>query len=153
MSAYSFLNVTASLVGPGVNTQIGSSAGVAKEGITTAFSEDKGTVTTGADGTIMSSLHAGQTGKMTIRLLKTSPVNAVLSQAYAFQRQSAANWGQNYLRVVDKVRGDVATLVQGQFTKFPDVTWSEDGNLNEWVFEGILNDNLGPGIADVSGTP
>jgi hypothetical protein len=125
---------------------VGSGSGSAKEGISTSFDEDKGAATTGADGSLMISLHAGMTGKMTIRLLKTSPVNAILSQAFAFQRSSSGNWGQNFLRVVDKVRGDVATLYQAQFVKFPDNAWAEDGNVIDWVFQGVLNENLGPGL-------
>jgi Bacteriophage KPP10, Structural protein ORF10 len=150
MGAYSFLNVEATFAGPGGNFQIGSSAGVAKEGISTSFDEPKGTVTTGADGSIMGSLHAGQTGKMTIRLLKTSPVNAQLSASYAFQRQSAANWQQNIIRVVDKVRGDLAVIRQANFMKFPDNAWSEDGNVLTWEFQGILTEDLGAGVPDLS---
>ena len=159
MSAYSFLDVQASIVGPGINAtiegtpgseQVGSSAGVAKEGITVAYDEPKTTVTTGADGQIMTNLHATQTGKVTIRLLKTSPVNAILSKAYASQRSSAANWGQNTIVVTDVVRGDVAGGVQMAFEKFPDNTWSEDGNVIDWVFIGLVNDNLGPGLPGLS---
>src|ERR1700758_2637047 len=104
MSAYSFLDVQASVVGPGLAAQIGSSAGAAKDGLSTSFDEDKTTVTTGADGAIMTSLHASMTGRIIIRLLKTSPINAQLNSAFNFQRSSAANWGQNAIRVVDKAR-------------------------------------------------
>lgn len=150
MSAYSFLNVTASVSGPGVTAQIGSSAGAAKEGISREFEGDKTGTTTGADGSIMQSVHASQTGTITIRLLKTSPVNAVLSQAYNFQRQSAANAGQNTIRVTDKVRGDVLTGRSMAFVKLPDNEWSEDGNILAWQFRGILNETLGAGIPDVN---
>jgi len=150
MSAYSFLNVQASLVGPGITAQIGSSAGSAKEGISTAFDEDKVTVTTGADGSIMTSLRASMTGRIHIRLLKTSPINATLSQAFNFQRVSAANTGQNTIRVVDKARGDVVTGRQMAFVKHPDNVWAEEGNTLEWVFQGIVNEVLGAGIPDVT---
>jgi hypothetical protein len=150
MSAYSFLNVQASIIGPGLNAQIGSSAGSAKEGISTEFDEDKGAIVTGADGSIMTTLRATQTGRCIVRLLKTSPYNAVLSSAYAFQRQSAANWGNNLIRIVDKARGDVATGRQMMFVRFPGITWAEDGNINEWTFQGILNELLGAGIPDVN---
>ena len=98
----------------------------------------------------MTSLHATATGKITIRLLKTSPLNAVLSQAYNFQRQSSANWGINTIRIVDKVRGDVASGSQMGFEKFPDNAWSEDGNVIEWAFEGLLRESLGVGVPDLS---
>lgn len=150
MSAYSFINVYASLIGPGVSIQIGSSAGAAKEGISRTFDEDKNTTTTGADGTTMNSLHAGQTGIITVRLLKTSPINSALSQSYNFQRQSAANWGQNVIRVADKARGDVLTGRSLAYVKLPDNEWSEDGNILAWQFRGILNELLGAGIPDLT---
>lgn len=150
MSAYSFLNVQASIIGPGLTAQLGSSSGASKEGISTEFTEDKGAITTGADGSIMTTLRATQTGRIIVRLLKTSPFNAVLSAGYNFQRQTASNWGNNLIRVVDKARGDVATGRQMMFVRHTGVTWAEDGNINEWAFEGLLNEILGAGLPDVN---
>jgi hypothetical protein len=130
MSTYSFLNVQASIIGPGLVAQLGASAGAAKEGLSTEFDEDKTTVTTGADGAIMTSLRASQTGRIIVRLLKTSPYNAVLSNAFNFQRVSAINWGNNLVRVVDKARGDVVTGRQMSVTfttscgKWQDSRWT-----------------------------
>jgi Bacteriophage KPP10, Structural protein ORF10 len=150
MSAYSFLNVAASISGPGLVAQIGSSSGAAKEGLSTAFDEDKTTITTGSDGAIMTSLRATMTGRITVRLLKTSPINAILSQAYNFQRLSSINWGQNAITVTDVARGDVVTGRQMAFVKFPDNGWAEDGNTLDWVFQGIINEILGAGVPDVN---
>lgn len=150
MGTYSFLDVQANINGPGLSAQIGSSAGSAKEGISTAFEEDKATVTTGADGAIMTSLRASMTGEIVIRLLKTSPINAVLNQAFNSQRLNAANWGVNSIRVVDKLRGDVVTGRQMSFMKHPENAWAEEGNTLEWHFKGIVNEVLGAGIPDVT---
>lgn len=150
MSTYSFLSVAASIVGPGLAAQIGSTSGAAKDGLSTEFDEDKTTVTTGADGDIMTSLRASQTGKIVVRLLKTSPINAVLSQAYNFQRLNPGSWGQMNLRVVDKARGDVVTGTQMAFVRFPSNTWSEEGNTLEWSFVGIVNEVLGAGVPDLT---
>ncbi len=150
MGTYSFLDVQASVIGPGLNAQIGSTSGAAKDGLSAAFDEDKVTVTTGADGSIMSSLKATMTGRITIRLLKTSPMNNVLNTAFNFQRSNSANTGQNVIRVVDKARGDVVTGRQMSFQKHPDNTWSEEGNILEWTFIGIVNEVLGAGSPDLS---
>ena len=157
MGVYSFLDTSVSIVGPGVNVnieggtpgseQIGSSAGAAKEGVTVAFDDPKDTKVVGADGAIMHSLHASQAGKFTVRLLKTSPINAVLSQAYAAQRGSAANWGQNVIVLTNNVLGDVAEGAQMAFEKFPDNEYAEDGNTLTWVFTGLVDELLGPGLA------
>ena len=150
MSTYSFLNIQATIIGPGLTAAIGSSSGAAKDGLSTGFDEDKTSVTTGADGSIMTSLRASQTGRITVRLLKTSPLNAVLNAAFNFQRVSAANTGQNNLRIVDKARGDVVTGRQMSFVKHPDNVWSEEGNILEWTFIGIVNETLGAGTPDLT---
>jgi len=150
MSAYSFLSVQASIIGPGLNAQIGSSSGAAKEGLSLEWEEDKTTVTTGADGSLMQSLRASMTGRMTVRLLKTSPINAVLMNGYNFQRVSAANWGQNIIQITDSARGDVANGRQMSFVRGPNNSWAEEGNILEWSFVGIVNEILGIGIPDLS---
>jgi hypothetical protein len=150
MSTYSFLNVAASIVGPGLNAQIGSTSGSAKDGLSAEFDEDKVTVTTGADGAIMTSLRASQTGRIIVRLLKTSPINAILSSAYNFQRVSSANTGQNTIRVVDKARGDLVNGRQMAFVRMPSNTWGEEGNILEWSFIGIVNEVFGAGIPDIT---
>lgn len=146
MSAYSFLSVSAALIGPGANFSIGSDAGAADEGISTSMADEKGTTTAGAGGDLMQSLHAANVGSVTVRLLKTSPVNALLMAAYNFQRLSPARWGQNALRVVDVDRGDVVTGSEMAFVKAPDLTWAKDGNTVEWVFRGKVTELLGSGI-------
>ena len=150
MAAYAFSNVHASISGPGGSASIGYGAGAAEEGISSAMDEDKVGTVAGADGQIMHSLHASNLGTITIRLLKTSPVNATLDNMYNFQRSSAANTGQNTLRVTDVQRGDVLNGSQMAFVKRPDLTWAKDGGMNEWVFRGIVIETLGAGIPDVN---
>ena len=162
MGVYSFLDNQATIVGPGINSSIGAGAlfgalsgagaqtlaagaGAAKEGLSVALEENKTTVTTGADGGIMTNLHAGQTGRITVRLLKTSPVNAVLGAAYAAQKSSAATWGQNQITLTNNVLGDLVQGYQMSFEKYPDNEYSEDGNVLAWTFIGIVVEKLGPG--------
>jgi len=145
MATYSFKNVQCSITGPGGSIPLGQGAGEAEEGITTAMDEDKTSTSTGADGAIMHSLHAGQTGTITVRLLKTSPTNALLNQLYQVQQASSALWGQNQMVVSDNARGDVISGAQMAFVKHPDVVYSKDGNFNEWVFRGLVVMLLGTG--------
>lgn len=146
MTTYSFLDVSASIAGPGGSFQLGSGAGAAEEGITFAMAEDKNDMKTGADGQVMHSLRAGKAGTVTIRLLKTSPVNAQLSQMYALQTTSSALHGQNVLTVNDSQRGDLGSARQAAFKKLPDLTWAKDGNTVEWAFDaGSIDLLLGSG--------
>lgn len=151
MATYSFQSVTATIVGPGGSIQIGNGSGAAEEGISTAMTEEKNTMTIGADGAVMHSLHAGNSGKITVRLLKTSPVNALLNAMYNFQKAAVAAWGQNLITVTDPSRGDVVTSTLVAFAKQPDLTYSKDGGMNTWEFHaGTIDELLGAGVPDVN---
>jgi hypothetical protein len=144
MTAYSFMSCTATLTGPGGEIDLGYGAGVADEGITITRAEDANTMQTGADGSVMHSLHAAQHGVVTVRLLKTSPTNAMLMSLYNYQRSSPANWGQNNIVVRDSVRGDGTSALTCAFKKVPDLSYAKDGNLLEWSFDaGQIDSVLG----------
>lgn len=142
MATYSFLDVHASIAGPGGSFQLGSGAGAAEEGITIADAEDRNTRTMGADGSGMHSLHAGKPGDITIRLLKASPVNAQLEALFNTQSQSSSLWGQNVITLNDIARGDVTTAQQVAFVKRPDLVYAKVGNTNEWTFAAIKVDRV-----------
>ena len=150
MTTYSFLSVQATLRGPGGVIQLGSGSGAAEEGISIDMIEDKDGMTIGAGGEIMHSLRASNAGTVTIRLLKTSPLNAALSNLYNFQKSSPANWGQNSLIVSDTYRGDVITGNTMAFNRQAPVTYSKDGTTMEWKFQGNVQDLLGTGVPDAS---
>ncbi len=151
MGTYSFLDVQASIIGPGGAFSVGSDAGAAEEGITTAFVGEKNTMTKGAGAAGMHSLHASNAGKITFRFLKTSPVNAQLSALYNFQKSSSANWGQNVIMVSNTVRGDIVTGRQCAFAKHPDLTYATEGGMVEWEFDVVhLEELIGTGVPDVN---
>ncbi len=145
-STYSFLDVNAALVGPGAAFNLGAGSGAAEEGITIAPTEEINNMAVGADGQVMHSLRADKSGKVTIRLLKTSPTNALLSAALAFQRTSGANHGQNTLTIVNVATGDTITCQQVAFARWPDIKYQKDGGINEWMFDaGVIDQGLGNG--------
>lgn len=144
---YSFLDTLAAISGPnGLALQIGAGAGVDEGGITVEAAEDKNARKIGADGTPINALRAGTPGTITVRLLKTSPTNAVLMKAYNFQRSSSVNWGQNVITVRDVARGDAHRGVACAFKKPPTIVYDKEGPMNEWVFDvGRLSMTLGSG--------
>lgn len=142
MATYSFINVNAAIEGPGGAFSLGYGSGNAEEGITTSMVEDKDTMTIGADGAGMHSLHAGKAGTVTIRLLQTAPANQQLSLLYDYQQLSSANWGQNIVTIRDSARGDVIVCQGCAFKKVPDLTYAKDGGTVEWVFNSIQIDTL-----------
>ncbi len=152
MFTYSFLDVQASIVGPGGSFSIGSGAGAAEEGITVEMSEDKNTMVMGADGTPMHSLHGGKGATVTVRLLKTSPVNANLSQMYALQTESSSLHGANVLVIKNNVTGDQITCRACAFKKFPTQTYAKEGGMIEWTFDaGIVDQSLAGLLLSVIG--
>lgn len=146
MGTYSFKNIKGSLTGPGTSgIDIGVTSGAAKDGISVSMAEDKNRAETGAGGEIMHSLNASDTGTITIRLLKTSRMNAFISALYNFQKENPAAWGQNQIRFADTVRGDVVTGSEMAFVKQSDLGYATDGNTNEWAFVGRVYEQLGTG--------
>jgi hypothetical protein len=135
----------AAISGPGGTFNLGTGAAVAEEGITIEMIEDKTTMVIGADGAVMHSLHAGQGARANIRLLKTSPTNALLSALYALQTSSSALHGQNVLTVNDTARGDNITLQNAAFARFPVVSYAKDGPMYEWPFIGTVDSIIGSG--------
>lgn len=142
MPAYSFMDVNVTLAGPGVNANLGYGAATAEEGIDIVMAGDKNTMTIGADGNGMHSLHADKSGEITIRLLKTSPMNAVLSAAYDAQSLSSGLWGQNLITVNQSAAGDIHTARECAFKKRPDFKYAKDGDILSWVFSAIKVDGL-----------
>jgi hypothetical protein len=137
MATYSFLDVSAAIVGPGGGFNLGSGAGVAEEGISVRMIEDKNTMQIGADGTGQHSLHAGKAAAVEVTVLKTSPVNAQLRIMYDLQTASSSLHGKNTITVVNSESGDVSTCTQCAFKKLPDLKYSKDAGTNVWAFDVV----------------
>lgn len=146
MGVYSFLNVNCSMAGPGGILNLAAGAAVAEEGITIEPVEDKNVMTIGADGQGQHSLIASDACTLTVRLLKTSPVNAQLMIMYDLQSASSALWGSNVFTLSDSGRGDLTVIQAAAFKKKPVLTYAKEAGFNEWVFDGIkANTVLGSG--------
>jgi hypothetical protein len=152
MNTYSFLDVNASIIGPGGYFQLGSGAGADEEGITVSPSQDINDMKIGADGTPMHSLHADKSGHVTVRLLKTSPVNAQLGAMLALQRGSSSLHGNNVILINNPQSGDVITCTLVAFKKWPELRYAKDGGTNEWAFDaGYIDQGLGSGAPTAPG--
>jgi hypothetical protein len=116
------------------------------------MTEDKSTMTIGADASVMHSLHSGKSGTVTVRLLKTSPTNALLSAMYALDTVNSANHGLNTISLRDMARGDVIVCQQCAFAKFPDETYAKEGGELSWAFHaGVIDFILGSGTQAPTG--
>jgi hypothetical protein len=160
--AYSFMDVYAVIDGPGASHMRINSAGIprnpngillggpmaasAEEGITLALQEETNTMTVGADGSVMHSLHASRSGTATFRLLKTSPYNNALMALYNFQRLQSRRWGRNTITIEDFSRGDKYVLLGCAFVRFPNNSYAKVGNTLEYEFHcAIMDPHLGIG--------
>lgn len=142
MSSYSFLTCQAGIVGPGGAFSLGSGSGNAEEGISIAPTSEISTMQVGADGNGQHSLHGDKSGRVTVRLLKTSPVNKQLMAMYNFQTASPSAHGQNTIALNDTKRGDVVTCQQVAFVRAPDLNFQKVAGFNEWVFDAIVIDRV-----------
>lgn len=142
MATYSFLDVSAAIVGPGGAVNLGSGAAAAEEGITIEAVEDKNAMTIGADGSGQHSLIASDARTATIRLLKTSPANAFLMIMYNLQSSSSALWGKNVITVAVPTTGEIITLQLCAFKKVPALNYQKEAGTNEWTFDCIKGDQI-----------
>ncbi|EOC1314430.1 DUF3277 family protein [Cronobacter turicensis] len=144
MSTYSFLDVSASLTGPTGSIDLGYGSANSDEGITVSMTEAKNTMTTGADGEVMHSLHAGKSGTITVNLLKTSPQNKKLSLMYNSQSLSSALWGNNVIVMRNNASGDIVTARSVAFQRQPDWNNPKIAGIVSWVFDcGKIDEILG----------
>lgn len=142
MAAYSFMDVTASFIGPGVVIDLGSGSGTAEEGISVSMTGAKNNLTLGIDGEGMNTLLPGKSGTVTVNLQQTSPVNKKLSLAYNAQSQSATTWGNNVIVIRNNTSGDVVTARGVAFSKHPDQNFARQGGTLSWVFDCIKIDQV-----------
>ena len=147
MQTYSFLDFQCVLTGPGGIVLLGSGSAAAEEGVSVEFLEETDIMKVGADGNDMHSLNANKSGKVTVRLLKTSPVNGQLMVMYNLQRASAATHGKNTLILTHTVTGDVYTCQHVAFAKGPANSYAKEAAAIEWDFNaGKIDALLGLGL-------
>lgn len=143
---YSFANVDCAIVGPNGTFSMGFGAGIDEGGITAELTEVRGAQRAGADGQAMTTLYTGKLGKITIRVQKTSPLNAFLSALYNADASDATQYGQNTIACRDSSLLDVIAGAQCGIEKHASQTYGKEGPMNEWVFlVGTLNFVLGGG--------
>lgn len=144
LATYSFMDVVAQILGPGLVSSLASGSANAEEGISIEFDEETGTMQKGADGSIVHSLHAVKSGRCRVRLLKTSPINSVLNSGYNYQRSSSLFWGKNILVLNNPTTGDNYSCQQVAFARGPSVTWAKESEMIEWEFNiGVIVSVLG----------
>jgi hypothetical protein len=142
LSAYSFINTTATIVGPGGAFSLGYGSGNADEGIEITRDVDDVTLVTGAGGEGMYSLNASKNGTVRVTLLKTSPVNAQLMAMRDLQRLSSSTTGNNTITVIDTASGDTHVCRQVAFKKAPDIHQAKEPGTNAWEFIAVSIDSI-----------
>jgi hypothetical protein len=155
MPTYSFTDVQCAITGPfgtfplSLGPGVG---GVAEEGISIEYSEEKDRILIGADGSPMHSLNPAKNGKITVRLQKTSPVNSQLDTMFWLQAQSSMFWGKNVITLTNPVIGDTYVCTSVAFAKYPKNDWAKEAGIIEWDFNaGFIDPKLGAGLLGVLG--
>src|SRR5215469_9683205 len=131
-----------SISGPsGSATVGGDGTGSAEEGFSIVFEEDRDIMTQGADGSVMHSLTAAKRGRVELHLLKTSPINAALSQIFASDSANGSlNWAKNTMSARNAISGDTYQITGVAIRKFADNNYQTRGNILTWVFNASVID-------------
>lgn len=146
---YSFADIGMSFTGPGLDVTINQSSDIADEGITITPVGPRSEMVTGASGGGLHNLYASTASTVVIRLLRTSPLNAAFSQAYASQTRSSLLHGRNEIMLRDPVRGDFLSLGDVAFQGMPELSYAKSASVIEWTFDALTSKNMILG----SGTP
>lgn len=139
---YSFQDVSCTYQTASASIDLGAGAAVADEGITIEPAGDKNTRTMGADGAGMNSMDPGNAADVTVRLLQTSPVNALLMTEYNTQRASSSLWGNGVFLIRQHVSGDTTECSQVAYKRKPRLSYAKNGAFLEWTFEAIEHDTV-----------
>lgn len=139
--AYSFLDVNATIAGPGGNFLL-SEAGLSEEGIIITQLSERDVMTMGARGDGMHSLRASRAVRVAVSLLKTGNGNAQLNSMFRYQSLSSSRWGSNIITVTNAVTGDSAVASGGAFVKHADLAYRTEGGLNVWEFMCINSEQF-----------
>lgn len=142
MSTYSFNDVVATIDGPGGSVNLASDAGAAEEGISIEPVNDLSSMTIGAGGDGQHNMSADSSVTVTVRLLKTSPVNAQLMNMLNQQQLSSASHGRNVITVRDVARGDQIVCEKAAFARRPSLSFGKEGGTNEWTFNAISSNTI-----------
>jgi hypothetical protein len=146
MNAYSFQDISArftSLLLP-TGFNMGYGAAIADEGIDINPKGDKNTMTIGADGSAMHSLHADNSGEIIVRTLKTSALNAMLMAQYNAQKILSSAWGNNIINVRSNLAGDIHNATRVAFRRKAPYSYKKEGGIVEWTFDaGHIDSILG----------
>lgn len=135
MPTYAFQKVNGTYLGPTGKIDLAQGAAVAEEGITIEAAGDKNTMTIGADGKGMHSMHADKSGKVTLRYLKTSPTNQKLQLAYDAQQLDPALWGKGVIQIGIADTGESTACLECAFKKKPTIEYKKEGEFIAWEFD------------------
>ena len=131
---YSFIDTQASFFGPtGFFSLTADKSGVAEEGITVTLIQDNATSVWGADGSWVHSLSAQKGADVSLKLLKNSKVNTLLSAMYNSQKTSSTLSGQNTIKISSSL-GDTIILAGVIFKKAPTTQFGLSAQIMEWTF-------------------
>jgi hypothetical protein len=138
-ATYSFTSTAGSLTNPILLGAPIAFAGEIGMGEFTITMDTERTVhDTAADGTVMPSYIAGDSGRCTIRMQQTSRLHGELLALYNLLKQAAdagdaSNWAASALSVRNTVTGLQHNLSGVSFSKLPDYPYAAQGQSVTWV--------------------
>lgn len=97
-----------------------------------AYDEDFRSLTTGVDGATTINEHHNRNAKITVNILQSSPLNAVLTELARNKRTfTIAHVDRNF-------NGDVGAFsTKAYFIKTPDLEIGKEAKSREWVIQAI----------------
>jgi hypothetical protein len=136
---WSFKDCAASVTSPALGgTPITFAGGVGAGEFTLTMDTVRTTHETSADSTVLPSYIAGDSGRVSIRILQTSEIHTALLDLYNLVKSQAdsgnsSNWASTQASVRNLTLGRQWNCSGGSFEKIPDYPFAAQGQYVTWV--------------------
>ena len=131
-TTYSFLDLSGSIAHPDLGVYIFTGQGIGS--VTVSMANDKTAHDIAADGIIMISKIAGQSGTVTISCQQTSALHKWLLTAYnALYIAPTDSWAQINMLLRNTSDGTSHVVTGASFNKIPDKAYAANGAQVSWV--------------------
>jgi hypothetical protein len=146
LATYSYKDITGSFQGPAVNIMFGGGATSGINKMMVRMSTERTVEKTGADGTVMPSSIAGDSGEIEIECLQNGTahqqfvawLNALITGA---NTGDVTQWASTNCYIKSQITGNYHNCQGVSPTKLPDVPYEAEGSTITWLFKcaNIIN--------------
>jgi hypothetical protein len=146
-ATYSFEDTSGSFTNPLLPAPIVFAGQIGQGQFTISMHTERTSLDTAADGTVMPSYIAGDSGSVTVEVQQTSILHQLFLALYNALKTAAdngdvTNWAAGAMSLRNIVDGSQHLLTGVAFSKIPDKTYAAQGGKITWMLQACSIQNL-----------